>query len=112
MKAKKPMWNCGECKCITLQCRRNNDDFCSCDWGSSSPKVTWDEDRYNDSRWLEGTNPVFWFTINPANTTVTASTENWYFTVTDLQNDYDNHYSLSLSSAGWPEQATQAWAIS
>jgi hypothetical protein len=30
MKAKKPMWNCGECKCITLQCWRENDEFCNC----------------------------------------------------------------------------------
>lgn len=30
MKAKKPMWNCGECKCITLQCWRDNDEFCNC----------------------------------------------------------------------------------
>lgn len=30
MKAKKPMWRCGECKCITLQCRKENDEFCNC----------------------------------------------------------------------------------
>lgn len=30
MKAKKPMWRCGECKCITLQCWRENDEFCNC----------------------------------------------------------------------------------
>jgi hypothetical protein len=30
MKAKKPMWRCGECKCVTLQCWRNNDEFCNC----------------------------------------------------------------------------------
>ena len=30
MRAKKPMWNCGECKCITLACWRNSDEFCNC----------------------------------------------------------------------------------
>lgn len=34
MKAKKPMWRCGECKCVTLQCWRDNDEFCNC--GTSS----------------------------------------------------------------------------
>lgn len=30
------MWNCNECKCITLQCWRENDEFCNCgesSWG-------------------------------------------------------------------------------
>ena len=30
MKAKKPMWRCGECKCLTLQCRKENDELCNC----------------------------------------------------------------------------------
>ena len=30
MKAKKPMWRCGECKCLTLQCWKENDEFCNC----------------------------------------------------------------------------------
>lgn len=34
MKAKKPMWRCGECECITLKCWRENDEFCNC--GTSS----------------------------------------------------------------------------
>lgn len=34
MKAKKPMWRCGECECITLKCWRDNDEFCNC--GTSS----------------------------------------------------------------------------
>lgn len=34
MKAKKPMWRCGECECVTLKCWRENDTFCNC--GTSS----------------------------------------------------------------------------
>ena len=34
MKAKKPMWRCGECECITLKCWKENDTFCNC--GTSS----------------------------------------------------------------------------
>lgn len=34
MKAKKPMWRCGECECVTLKCWKENDAFCNC--GTSS----------------------------------------------------------------------------
>lgn len=40
MKAKKPMWNCGECKCITLQCWRENDEYCDCGDYSAEENVT------------------------------------------------------------------------
>lgn len=41
MKAKKPMWRCGECKCVTLQCRRENDEFCNC--GEQMTFMTYEE---------------------------------------------------------------------
>ena len=41
MKAKSPMWRCGECKCVTLQCRRDNDEFCNC--GSSTELMSWED---------------------------------------------------------------------
>lgn len=30
MKAKKPMWRCGECKCVTLQAWKCADELCGC----------------------------------------------------------------------------------
>lgn len=44
MKAKKPMWNCGECKCITLACWRNSDEFCNC-WDAT----IWDMRDYAEN---------------------------------------------------------------
>lgn len=41
MKAKKPMWRCGECKCVTLQCWRDNDEFCNC--GEQMTFMTYEE---------------------------------------------------------------------
>lgn len=37
MKAKRPFWNCNECECITLKCRRENDAFCNCGTSSEGP---------------------------------------------------------------------------
>lgn len=34
MEAKRPMWNCNECKCITMQCWKENGELCNC--GTSS----------------------------------------------------------------------------
>lgn len=40
MEAKRPMWNCNECKCITIQCWKENDAFCGCgEWGSPLPPL-------------------------------------------------------------------------
>lgn len=39
MKAKKPMWRCGECECITLKCWKENDTFCNCGTSSEGPGV-------------------------------------------------------------------------
>lgn len=36
MEAKRPMWNCNECKCITMQCWKESEAFCGCGdngWG-------------------------------------------------------------------------------
>lgn len=52
MEAKRPMWNCNECKCITMQCWKESEAFCGCGdngWsGRLSNKVSiwwsqWDE---------------------------------------------------------------------
>lgn len=45
MKAKKPMWRCGECKCITLACWRNSDEFCNC-----GDATVWDMRGYAENR--------------------------------------------------------------
>ncbi len=45
MKAKKPMWRCGECKCITLACWRNADEFCNC-----GDATIWDMRSYAENR--------------------------------------------------------------
>lgn len=37
MKAKKPMWRCGECKCVTLQAWKCADEFCGCGEWENSP---------------------------------------------------------------------------
>lgn len=39
MKAKKPMWRCGECECLTLKCWKENDAFCNCGTSSEGPGV-------------------------------------------------------------------------
>ena len=37
MKAKKPMWRCGECKCVTLQAWKCADELCGCGEWENSP---------------------------------------------------------------------------
>ena len=40
MEAKRPMWNCNECKCITMQCWKESEAFCGCgEWGSPLPPL-------------------------------------------------------------------------
>lgn len=44
MEAKRPMWNCNECKCITMQCWKESEAFCGCGdngWGG------WDLQPWN-----------------------------------------------------------------
>ena len=44
MEAKRPMWNCNECKCVTIQCWKENDAFCGCGesaWPSFSNKTSY-----------------------------------------------------------------------
>ena len=47
MKAKKPMWRCGECKCITLQCWKENDELCNC--GDNVDYTPWRSDTVNST---------------------------------------------------------------
>lgn len=41
LKAKKPMRNCGDCKCVTLQAWRCMDELCNCGdwWSQPTPDV-------------------------------------------------------------------------
>ena len=41
MKAKRPMWRCGECKCITLNAWRCADEFCNCGEETTPAPVTY-----------------------------------------------------------------------
>lgn len=46
MEAKRPMWNCNECKCITMQCWKENEAFCGCGEWENSPTA-----RYTFKDW-------------------------------------------------------------
>ena len=42
MEAKRPMWNCNECKCITMQCWKESEAFCGCgEWWDGL--LSWEE---------------------------------------------------------------------
>lgn len=78
MKAERPMWRCGECKCVTLQCWRENDEFCNC--GTSSEGL-WVEYKFKDwdGRILKQWSIEEWTTpIPPADPTREATAEYTY----------------------------------
>lgn len=81
MEAKRPMWNCNECKCITMQCWKESEAFCGCGdngWGSGlSNKVSiwWNQWDYavGPSKWVY----LFWTydPENPLDNTVSRQTD-------------------------------------
>lgn len=78
MKAKKPMWNCGECKCITLQCWRENDEFCNCGTSSEGLGVEYKFKNW-DGRILKQWSIEEWATPTPpADPTREATAEYTY----------------------------------
>lgn len=83
MKAKKPMWRCGECKCVTLQAWKCADEFCGC-WEATDDTLyftgysfimpgtnkTWYFAPHNDNiQFTDGTTSIFivenWSSISP-----------------------------------------------
>lgn len=58
MRAKKPMWRCGECKCVTLQAWRCADELCNC-----GDATIWDMREY----------ALDWFATSPLLENVTDS---------------------------------------
>lgn len=58
MEAKRPMWNCNECKCITMQCWKESEAFCGCGGSSDSPIINFNMDRqglYFTLPWIKST---------------------------------------------------------
>lgn len=106
MRARKAqmLW-CGPCECLTLKCRKENDEFCNCNWESWGWPLSITRDR--DYDW---TTLVVWQTMTigltlSRNANVNFRTESWYYQIQAIVPWADNHYDIQLlaSSISWEQ---------
>lgn len=94
MRARKAqmLW-CGPCECLTLKCRKENDEFCGC-WWDWPLSLTRDSDYNSIMLELWQTTTIGLTLSKEAN--VNFVTKDWYYQIQAIIKWADNHYDIQL----------------